>query len=128
MVIGMATSKIAITFPQEQLTPAPPVGGRGQDWQCLGIRETRREYGIDGRGNVASHAGDRTCRNHRPTHREGAGLGGLHPLPVKTQALSAEALCRMKGITLGAGALLALDRNHRGVIALLARSRKEAGV
>lgn len=31
----------------------------------------------------------------------------------------------MNGITLDAGALIALDRNHRGVIALLARSKEK---
>lgn len=90
--------------------------------KCVRFRPTRSVDGARRRSGLGRNAGPGARCNRGAAHAQRTSLGGRPTaIPAPTKA---KAECRMSGVTLDAGGLIALDRNDRRIIALLARANE----
>jgi hypothetical protein len=71
---------------------------------------------------MEGEAARRAAANGRPAHQEGACVGRRAPLAPGTEEQVPEREGCVSGIAFDAGGLIALDRNDRRVLALVARA------
>jgi hypothetical protein len=99
-----------------------PQGTAATGGQRLGFREARREGRASRCSRMEGDAGGRAAANGRSINRPGKGVGRCASVGAKTKDWREETEGRLSGITFDAGGLIALDRDDRRVLALIART------
>jgi hypothetical protein len=91
--------------------------------QRFGVREACRWNCPFRCGGLAGNAERRARANGRPSNGKGTRVGRRDSVAAAAEILR-KAQSRVSGITFDAGGLIAVDRNDRRVLALLARARE----
>ena len=123
----MATTKITITLENHQLEEIRALVAAGTAASVSAFAKHAIGVALFDAAGMEGNAGRCATAIRRPPNEKGARVGRRAPLSPRAEKGLRKREVGVNGITFDAGGLIALDRNDRRVLALLARAAERGG-